>query len=173
VNAPETSIIVCKVRTDEGEQDLVTLLPPDLLLARGLAPEAIIGVLTGPLGEDGRITPENFARNRVFVEFLHDVIARHAPLQPGFQAEARRLGNGWIYVIDQRTPTPQGPVPPEDIFGAFEVRNGEVVPGSYQPSPRHRILSADGFFRLDAGLHAALMQELRARNPASSSPSDP
>jgi hypothetical protein len=171
MKAPEPSFIVCRVRTAEGEQDLVTLLPPDAVFAQGLAPEAVVGVLTGPLGEGDRIAPENFARNRVFVEFLHGVIARHAPEQPGFQAEARRMGNGWIYLIDQRTPTPQGAVPPEDIFGAFEVKDGAVVPGSYKPSDRHRILSVNGFFRLDAGLYQCLMDELAARN-ASSTPSD-
>jgi hypothetical protein len=103
----------------------VTLLAPERVLANGLAPEAIVGVLSRPPRSGERITPELFARNRVFVDFLHEVIARHAPSQPGFQAEARRLGNGWIYVVDQRTPTSQGPVPPEDIIGAFEVKVGK------------------------------------------------
>jgi hypothetical protein len=155
---------ICQVKTPDGEQHYITLLPPEAFFAHGLVPEAIVGVLSRPLEAGERITPEVFVRNRVFVDFLHEVIARHAPSQPGFQAEARRLGNGWIYVVDQRTPTPQGPVPPEDILGAFEVKNGEVVPGSYRRSPRHRILSSNGFFRLDAGLHQCLMQELTVRN---------
>jgi hypothetical protein len=155
---------VCRVRTAQGEQDYVTLLPPETVLAEGLAPEAIVGVLSRPLGTDERITPALFARNRAFVDFLHDVIARHAPEQPGLQAEARRLGNGWVYIIDRRTRTPGGPVPPEDVLGALEVKQGVVVPGSYRRSPKHQILSPDGFFRLDDGLHASLMRELAARN---------
>lgn len=157
---------VCRVATPEGEQDYVTLLPPEAALAHGLAPEAIIGVLSRPLAEGEAISPELFARNRVFVDFLHEVIARYAPDQPGLQAEAQRLGEGWVYVIDQRTPTPGGPVPPEDILGAFEVKGGEVVPGSYRPNPRHRIFSTNGFFRLDAGLHQCLLREMAARKPA-------
>lgn len=155
---------VCRVKTPEGERDHVTLLPPEMVFAKGLAPEAIVGVLSRPLQAGERITPEVFARNRVFVDFLHEVIAQHAPSQPELQAEARRLGNGWVYIIDQRTPTPGGPVPPEDILGAFEVKNGEVVPGSYQRSPKHMILSALGFFRLDARLHQCLLRELVSRN---------
>ncbi len=68
-----------------------------------------------------------FARNRVFVEFMHAVIARNAPEMPGFIAEAKRQGNGWVYIIDQRTPTPLGAVPPEHIVGVFEIKNGQVV----------------------------------------------
>lgn len=158
---------VCRVQTPDGERDYVTLLPPQTAFVQGLAPEAIVGVLSRPLAEGERITPEVFARNRVFVDFLHEVIARCAPSQPGFQAEARRLGSGWVYIIDQRTPTPGGPVPPEDILGAFQVQGGEVVPGSYRPSHKHLILSANGFFRLDAGLHQCLLRELVARNSGS------
>jgi hypothetical protein len=158
------TVWVCRVQTPEGPKDYVTLLPPDAVREQGLAPEAIVGELAHPLGMGESIQPENFARNRVFVDFLHEVIARHAPQQPGFQAEARRLGNGWLYLLDQRTPTPQGPVPSEDILGAFQIQNGEVVPGSYQASSRHRILSSSGFFRLEPGLHRCLLQELSARN---------
>jgi hypothetical protein len=161
----EPSVYVCRVDTPEGARDYVTLLPPDVAFAQGLAAEAIVGVLTRPLGPGEAITPEVFARNRAFVDFLHDVIARHGPTQPGCRAEAKRLGNGWIYIIDRRTPTPGGPVPPEDIVGAFEVKDGEVVPGSYRPNPNHRILSAHGFFRLDAGLQECLLRELAARSP--------
>ena len=161
----EPAYYVCRADTPEGTRDYVTLIPPDAALAHGLAAEAIVGVLARPLGPGESITPAVFARNRVFVRFLHDVLARHAPGQPGIQAEARRLGNGWISIIDQRTPTPAGPVPAEDILGAFEVKNGEVVPRSYRQNPNHRILSATGFFRLDAGLQECLLRELATRIP--------
>jgi hypothetical protein len=151
---------VARVETPEGERDYVTLLTLDHVFSRGLAPEAIVGELSRLLTAGESITPEIFARNRVFVEFLHAVIARRGPSLPGLIAEARRQGEGWVYLIDGRTRTPNGAVPPEDIIGAFEVRGGEIVPGSYWASPRHRILSPDGFFQLAADLHAALVEEL-------------
>src|SRR5262249_4525582 len=125
------SIGVCRVNTPEGMKDFITCLPHEYVFKHGLAPEAIVGELAHPLGADEAITPAIFARSRVFVDFLHDVIARRAPDQPGRIAEARRQGNGWVAVIDQRTPTPRGAVPPEDVLGLFEVKDGEVVPGSY------------------------------------------
>jgi hypothetical protein len=91
---------------------------------------------------------------------MHGVIARRGPELPGLIAEARRLCDGWVYVIDQRTRTPQDAVPPEDIVGAFEVKGGQVVPGSYRPGPKHMILSADGFFRLGSELLPCLLEEL-------------
>ena len=155
---------ICHVRTPDGERYYVTLLPPELIRSQGLAPEAILGVLSRPLGPGERITSDIFSRNSVFVDFLHEVIARHAPGQPALQVEAKRLGNGWVYVIDRRTRDPQRGVPPEDILGAFEVKDRAVVAASYRRSPNHRILSADGFFQLEPELRQCLMEELKARN---------
>ncbi len=155
-----SAVCVYQVETSEGRKDYVSILPPERLSSRGLPPEAIVGVLSRPLDEGDVITPENFARNRIFVEFLHAAIARRGPLLPGLVAEAKRQGDGSVVVIDGRTRTPAGAVPPEDIIGAFAVKDGQVVPNSYLANPRHRIVSTDGFFRLPAELHAALLEEL-------------
>lgn len=159
----QSPVHICVASTPEGEKHYVTLLPPDLVFSKGLIPEAIVGVLLRPLSEGEPITSDLFARNSVFVQFMHQVIARHAPDQPDCQDEARRLGTGWIFIIDRRTKTPQGPVPPEDIIGALKVHGGTVVPDSYQASSNHLILSPDGFFRLTPGLHQALLHELQSR----------
>jgi hypothetical protein len=90
------------------------------------------------------------------------MIARRAPELPGIIAEAKRQGEGWLYLIDQRTPTPHDFVPPQDIVGAFEVKNGQVVSGSYRPCPKHSILSSNGFFRLAPELELCLLEELAA-----------
>lgn len=158
----ELPINVCHVDTPEGPKDYITCLSHEHIFQHGLAAEAIIGVLLQPLKTGEAITPSDFARNRVFVEFMQTVIARRAPELPGFIAEAKRQGEGWIYVVDQRTPTPQGAVPPEDIVGAFQIRNGQVVSGSYQASSRHVILSEHGFFRLGSELQPCLLEELAA-----------
>jgi hypothetical protein len=160
----DPSVYVCRVDTLDGTKDYVTMISPEVAFSQGLAPEAIVGVLLRPLEPEEPITPEVFARNRVFVEFLHMVIAQHGSDQPGCRAEAERLGEGWIYIIDQRTATPEGPVPPEDIIGAFEVKGGEVLSGSYRVSPKHMILSPRGFFRLEDGLRRCLLRELASRN---------
>ena len=154
---------IFSVDTPDGIKDYVSCLPHELVFARGLVGEAIMGVLLQPLDRQERITPDVFAPNRVFVDFMHDVVARRGPEQPGLVAEAQRQGDGWVYVIDQRTPTPGGAVPPEDIVGWFEVRGGRVVAGSYKPCPKHVVLTDDGFFNLGPELQACLLEELENR----------
>jgi hypothetical protein len=153
-------ITVFRADSPEGPKDYISCLSHEQVFERGLAKEAIIGVLLRPLESDEPITPAVFARNRVFVDFLHALIARRGPQLPGLIAEARRQGNGWVVIIDQRTPTPGGPVPPEDIIGVFAVKDGQLVANSYQPSPKHVILSSDGFFQLGSELQACLLEEL-------------
>jgi hypothetical protein len=153
-------INVCQIETPDGPKQYVTCLSQEVVFQRGLPGAAIIGVLVRPLGAGEAITPDVFARNLAFVEFMHSVIARRDPELPSLIAEAKRQGEGWVYVIDQRTPTPRGAVPPEDILGAFAVKNGQVVPGSYVPSHKHHILSPRGFVCLGAELEACLLEEL-------------
>ena len=167
-NAPRalnSSVWLYRVRGQADEpQDLISVLPPEIVFVRGLAPEAIVGRLTRPLSEGEAISPENFARNRAFVEFLHEVITRHAPELAALQDEAKRIGEGWVYVIDARTMDPRGKVSPEDILGGFEVKTGRVVPDSYRRNAKHVILSKDGFFQLDAVLRERLLGELASRH---------
>jgi hypothetical protein len=73
----------------------------------------------------------------------------------------------FIYIIDQRTPTPEGSVPPEDIIGAFEAAGGKIVPGSYQANGEHMILSPAGFFRLGSELNQCLLREIASRRRVS------
>jgi hypothetical protein len=95
---------------------------------------------------------------------MHSVIAREAPKLKSFQSEAKKQNNGWVYVIDRRTQDPKGEVPKEDVVGAFEVKNGNMVEGSYAANKNHRILSARGFFDLGTELYELLLAELRLRN---------
>jgi hypothetical protein len=141
----------------EGERQVLSLLSP-ADAASGLPSEAIVGSLRDA---KGAIEPENFAANPLFGEFLHHVIERHATRSQAFRDEARRLRAGWLFVTDLRTAHPEGPVPPEDILGAFRIENGEVLPHSYQRSDRHRLLTERGFFRLDPAVERALIDALR------------
>ncbi|WP_213457377.1 hypothetical protein [Rhizomonospora bruguierae] len=76
--------------------------------------------------------------------------------------ETEIQGSGYVYLLDERTPDP-GRVNPADIVGAIEVSNGRPVAGSYQHDPRHRLLTAAGWFRLPSEIEAALRSRLRAR----------
>ena len=150
---------------ESGEAtDYATVLPPEVFSKAAATGEAIVGTLPrGDSDDDGSISFEGFIPNEGFSRFLHLVVAEHAPTSAGFQAEAERIGNGWVNLVDRRTPTPEGPVPPEDIIGGFQVTGGRAVPGSYVASKNHRLLTERGFFHLDDGLHRKLVDELVAR----------
>ena len=158
---PHPAIHVYLVRNPAGgAMEVVSVLPPEVVLARGSAKEAVVGRLRTSTGDGGLLTPENFDPNPLFADFLHDVVARHLPNQPDLMEEARSRGRGTVYVIDARTPTPNGAVPAADVIGSFDVDEGVVIAGSYKRNPNHTVLSAMGFFRLSPALHERLAAEL-------------
>jgi hypothetical protein len=157
------------VRTPDGIKNIASLISQDIAFKKGFQPESIIGYFTKEINSD-ELNPKDFIRNSLFVEFLHKSIEEYAPQTKSFQTTAQKLKNGWLYVIDQRTPDPGGNVPPEDIIGAFEIRKGKVIEGSYKPNDKHRILSTKGFFRLDAELYEYLIDKLQKLNELSTGP---
>ena len=149
---------------ESGEAtDYATVLPPEVFSKAGAAGDSIVGTLPRSDSAEGAFSPGGFVPNEGFSRFLQRVVAEHAPSVGELQAEAERVGNGRIYVVDRRTLKQDGPVPPEDIFGAFQVAQGRVVPGSYSANPSHRLLTERGFFHLEDGLHQKLVAELIAR----------
>jgi hypothetical protein len=154
----ELPVSIVVVGPEQDRRHYVTISPLDT--QRDIAPAKIIGMLKQPIQRDESITPDNFARNGVFVDFLHSIIARHGPTVPGLVRAAKQQEEGWVYIIDGRTPTPQEDVPQEDIIGSFQVINGEISSASYKRNTEHRILSDRGFFRIDALLIQQLINEL-------------
>lgn len=150
---------------ESGEAtDYATVLPPEVFSKAGVAGDSIVGTLPRSDSDaEGSISLEGFVPNDGFTRFLQRVVAEHAPTVGELQSEAERVGNGRIYVVDRRTLKQDGPVPPEDILGAFQVAEGRVVPGSYSANPSHRLLTEQGFFHLADGLHQKLVAELIAR----------
>ena len=105
----------------------------------------------------GKLDAEHFLPNDGFIRFIHDVIARHVRNCPGLIAEAQGQGNGSVYMIDPRTPTPHGEVPPEDILGAVEVQDGNMV--AYHANPNFQIFTANGLMFLSSWWQERLVEE--------------
>src|SRR5688500_12783063 len=117
---------------DPPYQRVLSLLTPqEVESLGGLPAEAILGTYDGPSN-----SPEAFRPNQAFIDFLHHVLADAGSRSPELIAAARQQHNGWLYIIDPRTPEgPNGNVGPEDIVGAFVVRDGALIQGSYEPNP--------------------------------------
>jgi hypothetical protein len=138
---------------------VMSLLEPFEVERLGRMPvEAIAGYYVGP---PPARDPALFKVNEPFVKFLHVVIARWGPSEPQFEevlAEGPRETN--IYILDGRTPTPEGRVPLEDIIGAFEVQAGKVVENSYQAFPEHEVFTQRGLVQLTPYLRERFVFEL-------------
>ena len=146
---------VFEVRTKDGFVGMVSPLSHELVFKKGMPEKAVFG--TVPAGTD-RILPSNFTANPTFIEFLQGFVAEHMPSLMAFVQEARRLGDGHVYLIDYRTPDVHSDVPPEDILGVFEVKSGEPV--SYETNPNYRLFTERGFFVLHPELEARLLAEI-------------
>ena len=143
-----------------GERDVLSLLDPEWVSQRGLHPEAVIAVLPADTESDV-INPADVRENGPFLRLLSRAIFENADRCGLLRREAEIQGSGFVYLLDGRTPTPGGRVPPEDIIGAFEVRDGALVAGSYRHNPRHRLFTTAGWFRLPAEIEDALQTRLR------------
>ena len=110
---------------------------------------------------DNSTNPEKFEVNSEFIKFMHETISRKAIDLDSFRQSAKKQQNGWLYIIDFRTPNGiMGDVPPEDIIGAFEVKDGKVVENSYQRSTEHKIFTKNGIVQLPKGLDEILIKEI-------------
>ena len=159
-NSP--GFFICEAHTDDGPRAYVTILPPKVTFTQGLIPKSIVGTLPVGIPAGQPIDPESFIANTVFKDFLHEIIARHAPQEAGFKEEARERQGGLVVVTDCRTPKPEGPVPTEDIFGIFEIPLSGTDQPTYQRNPNHRLLTLNGFFQLPGELHQRLLEALAA-----------
>lgn len=169
-------LIIIKMKGDPNRRLVVVAIPDrapgskasihaEEIVGQFLVSDEELGGRTGTL-EDMPV--DGFSRGKDFTNFLHESIARHGSSLLGAQASAVGRDNAYVYIIDGRTPTPQGDVPVEDIIGAFRVASGKIVPDSYQRFEAHRLYTERGFFQLDPMLRMLVLKDLQDRIEAES-----
>ena len=147
---------------EDSSQVLSILHPDDVNSLGGLPNEAIAGLISSNLKTEGKISVGQFRPNPAFIRFMHNVIKLFGPDDPELQQAAIQQREGWIYIIDLRTPEgPQGRVPPEDIIGAFEVKGGQIIRDSYSTNDKHVVFSEHGLVQLSPFFHKAFIRELK------------
>ena len=156
-------VFTYQVSAGADMQEVVSILSPDMVFEHGLCTEAIMGEVRADPAGRRELTPEAFRQNPAFVAFLWELISNQIFAVEGIRHAAQQQGEGFVYIIDARTPDPQGEVPPVDVIGGVEVQSGALVAGSYQHNPNHRLLTENGFFRLPDELESILQTDLRAR----------
>jgi hypothetical protein len=148
---------------------LSVLMPQDVQSLGALPGEAVCGFMSG-----NNDSVEHFRPNRVFIDLMHSVIRTAGPYDISMVSAAAQQQEGWLYVIDLRTPDgPQGEVPAEDIIGAFEVKDGLIVADSYWANDQHQVFSVNGLVQLPPSLHDALVQAIRDRHSYHTTPHQP
>ncbi|MGX7671252.1 hypothetical protein [Plantactinospora sp. DSM 117369] len=146
-----------------GEREVLSLLEADWVVRHGLNPEAVMAVARE--GADShRLLVADVRENGAFLRLLSRVIFENIGRCDGVRRQAAVQGTGHVYLLDGRIGDPSGRVPPDDIIGEVEVRDGQPVAGSYRHNPRHRLLTAAGWFGLPEVIEAALQHRLRARS---------
>lgn len=153
--------------SDSTYQIYTFLSREDVERLGGIPPQAIVGLVDTRALREGSasITPDTFRPNRVFREFLQEVLSECVFRAEGIRAQAERLVDGHVYVIDRRTSDPGGDVPMHDIVCAVEASGGALVPGSFWANPDHRIVSERGLFALPGELQACLVEAMRNLPP--------
>jgi hypothetical protein len=143
---------------DDTTKYYVSPIPNEVVSeSKGIPPECIMGQI---LEDPQNFKPENFVQNKAFVDFLHEVIADNVLDYKPVLDEAEKQAEGYVYIIDARTPNPGEDVPSEDIIGAVEVKDG--APGEYHPSPNYKLYTDNGFMRLDKWFNERLFSAMMA-----------
>jgi hypothetical protein len=136
-------------------QALSPLSPEEVNQIGGLKSEAIIGFLNNEIAYR-----EGFSPNKVFLDFMQNIIAAEAPKDLALQKAAMEEHEEWIYIIDNRCPDEDAE--PEDIIGAFEVKDGIIIPGSYYRNENYSVYGENGLFQLPDSLYEVLIQAIKS-----------
>lgn len=131
---------------------VISLLAPEVVGAGGLPRRAIAGTLSGNSSDLSAFKP-----NPEFVALVHEVVHDYTPQDPAAQEEARRMGSGWLYIVDQRRSQSGSYTAPKDIVGYFWVEEGRIQQASYTPHQGYVVFTEHGLIRLPGKLHGVLM----------------
>ncbi|CED84915.1 Phosphoinositide-specific phospholipase C [Phaffia rhodozyma] len=106
----------------------------------------ILGYLPLSLANNQDVGLNDFEENKPFVGKLQQAVREC--LEEGeerISAEASGRGEGWVHVCDDRNyPMPSRTGEPEDLIGSVYVKDGKVVPSTYQPMNSYRVLTNNG-----------------------------
>lgn len=127
---------VFEVFVEGAMHHYIGFLDPVRAGAEGIISRAILGEYTPT--EDGKFDASTFKLNPEFIAALTDYMNDAPSRSTEAVGQAQGQRTGWVYVLDSRTPDPDGRVPPGDIVGAYAVdETGQIVPNSFQYNSNH------------------------------------
>lgn len=153
-------LYVYALKIEGNDLAALALLPPHIVEAHGLPTEAVLGEVDPRRPE---MTVDGFTPNEAFLALLHAVVREHAPALPSVQRQVEAVQNGPVYVVDRRNLNAGERPPFEDVLGWFGVRNGVLLPESYNANPNYQLLNNAGPPQLEQPLEEALLRVTMAR----------
>lgn len=136
---------------DDTETLLLSIVNPEIDPRATLSSKAIIGFVVNP---QLPVSFENTRFNPAFLDHFHKTIVFFAQVNDGVIQLVETKQNGFIYITDKRSKDAEPHA--QDIIGSFEVKDGALVHGSYEPNPAYKLITADGGFELQQELEALL-----------------
>ena len=162
-NSFEESFYLIEIEESGARKYFISLFLPDDFDDQKIPPEGIIGSLKNfDPSIKPPFTPDNFIVNLGFIKFLHEVIRRRGPEDPELIASAQERGEGVGIMADRRC-LKAGSLDREDVIGAFEIKDGKIIPESYQENEYYEVNSENGFMILGEWLEGVLLEELELK----------
>ena len=118
--------------------------------------QLFLGRLIDPEKE---IVHENISYNADFLVVLHRVIRDLMVNDPDVIAQAKAQPNGFVFIVDQRSPG-EGEVEKEDVIGIFLVNENKTDVSRYRPNPDYKLISKRGPGKFPDEVEMELMRVL-------------
>lgn len=149
--------------TQNGKVNYLSLLPHEVVYENGLCAETIIGTVTG----EPPITVHNFQLNKRFLFYLHSIIVRFIEKNPLYKKQAKKIGDGTLYIKDDRMKNNiKTNTEPADIIASIQVNNKVLALDTYEPNAGYKLITEDGLFQLTPELRKYAIEELTRRSEA-------
>lgn len=146
----ELKINLIEVIVDEKPKFYCTFVSSELILEYGLSEKIIVGEVDKL--ENGEFDfASSFRANPAFKETIFDFARAEMLKDESLINSAIKQKEGWVYIIDQRTKTPEGEVPPYDIIGGFKVESNKLK--GFSKNPNYQIKSPNGLTDLGKNLN--------------------
>jgi hypothetical protein len=120
--------------------------------------ELFLGRLIDPEKEIG---PDNISYNADFLVVLHQIVRDLMVNDPEVIAEAHAQPNGFVFIVDRRSPEGEE-VEKEDVIGIFLVNENTTDVTKYRPNPDYRLISKRGLAKFPDEVEMELMKVLMA-----------
>ncbi len=148
---------ILNLEIDGSTRICLSLLPQNAITPATDKDKIVVGFL-----QKAQADPGHFTEHMPFKRWLHGLIEEHLPKQAPFQEEGKKVKDGYVYAIDKRTKKLKGDIPLQDIIGAFNFENGQIVPGSYLPNQNYKLFTVEGLFQLPFSLESILAEQINA-----------